>query len=120
MFRGERRFGFACARAYGSEVIAFGDGFIPGTKVPALPGGTLRLFLFCDFVLSEVRAVGGWSGIIPCLCDTWAPTVRRGRRPPMLFLQERIVGCCRHVWDHGEIRRAARNSVSEMELLRRA
>lgn len=28
------RSGFACARAYGNEVAAFGDGFIPGTKVP--------------------------------------------------------------------------------------
>ncbi|WP_285288904.1 hypothetical protein [Alloacidobacterium dinghuense] len=25
-------FGFACAQAYGSEVVAF-DGFIPGTEV---------------------------------------------------------------------------------------
>jgi hypothetical protein len=28
------RFGFASALAYGSEVFAFGDGFISGTKVP--------------------------------------------------------------------------------------
>ena len=31
---GGRRFGFACAPAYGSEVVAFGDASIPGTKVP--------------------------------------------------------------------------------------
>jgi hypothetical protein len=28
------RSGFACAPAYGSEVAAFGDDFVPGTKVP--------------------------------------------------------------------------------------
>jgi len=28
------RSGFACAPAYGSEVVAFGDAFVPGTKVP--------------------------------------------------------------------------------------
>jgi len=28
------RSGFACAPAYGSEVVAFGGAFIPGTQVP--------------------------------------------------------------------------------------
>ena len=41
------RFGFACARAYGSKVVAFGDGFIPGTEVPGFHLEALsRLFWF--------------------------------------------------------------------------
>jgi hypothetical protein len=34
VFPRERRCGFACAPAYSSEVVAFGNSFIPGTEVP--------------------------------------------------------------------------------------
>jgi len=38
------RFGFACAPAYGSGVVTFGDGFVPGTKVPGFYLEALALF----------------------------------------------------------------------------
>jgi len=39
--------------AYGSEVIAFGDGFIPGTKVPGFYREALcASFCFLDFALA--------------------------------------------------------------------
>jgi len=44
------RFGFASAQAYGSEVVACSDGFVPGTKVPG-------------FYLEELCA-SFWFGIL--------------------------------------------------------
>lgn len=62
------RFDFACAPAYGSEVVAFGDGFVPGTEAPGFYLETLsRLFWFGVRVLDE----GWFCSHLMSLRDTW-------------------------------------------------
>jgi hypothetical protein len=57
VFSRERRFGFACALAYGSEVIAFGDDFIPGTEVPGFYLEALCTSFGFGFFVWSVHAV---------------------------------------------------------------
>ena len=72
MFRGETgRSGFACAPAYGSEVVALGDGFIPGTEVPGYLEALCASVWVWDLFLLKCLQWGGWSGVIPCLYETW-------------------------------------------------
>jgi len=64
----------ASAPAYGSEVIASGDAFIPGTEVPGFyPEARCASLFFGFFRFKVVRGVHGTRGDCPtqAKCMSW-------------------------------------------------